>query len=246
MTQTVLITGAGKRIGASLAEHLASRGHALVLHYRRSKKEASALAARLQKKYRVNISLVQADLSDEKSLARFWKGLPAVTHIIHNASVFERDDLRSLTAKKLRAHLAVHLEAPLLLTQGFLAQLPKGKQGSITILGDGAYGWSVAPQFLSYAVSKHAWVSVIDLLAAAVVPKARANLLQLGPTLAGPYDGKATFNKLARLAPLQRTSSIDDVCAAIDYLLSAKGVTGQTLSLASGMGLSTLRAHRTP
>lgn len=234
---TILITGAARRIGAALAEHFAARGHDLVLHYHRSAAEAEALAERLRAQ--VTVTLVQADLADSAALTRFWNGLPPVTHLIHNASMFERDTLATMPAEQLRLQLAVNLEAPLLLSQGFMAQLPG--PGSITVLGDGCLGWSIGAPFFSYAVSKHAWASVIELLAAAVAPQARANLVSLAPTLPGVQDNDTIYARLAERAPLKRNGTPEEICAAVEYLLGAPGVTGQNLSLANGFGLAIAR-----
>lgn len=238
--QTILITGAARRIGAALARHLARQGYDLVLHYATSKKEAAQLAKELRAKG-ATVTLVGADLADTRSLRHFWKELPACSAFIHNASSFRRDTLASLTPDALREHLAVHLEAPLILAQGFLKQLPKQASGSIIILGDGTLGWSIAPQFFSYAVSKHALTATVDILAAAVAPKARANVIALGPTLRGTHDTKQTFAMLAGAAPLQRTGALQEVTEAVDYLLGAPGVTGQVISLANGFSLATAR-----
>lgn len=245
MTSSILITGAGKRIGAHLAEHFAARGRSLVLHYHRSQHEAEALKARLMKAHGVNVALVQADLANTVSLGDFWKNLPACDAFIHNAALFERDMFDSFSAASLSKNLALHLQAPLILAQGFVKQLPNATQGSITILGDGCHGWSISPHFFSYAVSKQAWAGVIDLLAAAVAPRARANVVALGPSLPGAMDDSDTFERLAAITPLQRTSTPDEVAAAVAYLLAAPSVTGQVLSLAAGMGLSTARSNKT-
>ncbi|MFZ4540846.1 MAG: SDR family NAD(P)-dependent oxidoreductase [Rickettsiales bacterium] len=237
---TTLITGAAKRIGASIARHLAGQGHDLVLHYNRSATEAKALAAELS---HVNVTLVQADLSTTNFPVEFWKGLPPVTTIIHNASHYTRDKLESFTPADLRTHVAVNLEAPLLLTQGFMKQLPGDVKGNVILLGDDALGWSASPEFFSYAVSKHGWRTIIDLLAAACAPRVRANMIALAPTLAGEGDPEGLFDRLAARAPLKRTGDIAEVLAAIDYLLTACGLTGQTLGLGNGIAIATKHAE---
>ena len=240
-TPTTLITGAGVRLGAELAKHLAARGHNLVLHYHNSAAQAEALAAELRTAHGTVVTLKQANLEIATELANFWDGLPPVSTIIHNAARFTRDHLTSMKAEALRSHLAVNLEAPLLLSQGFMSQLPQGASGNIIVLGDGCKGWSIAPEFFSYAVSKIAWESVIDLLAAAAAPRARVNVIALAPTLPGALDDEQTFAHLREQAPLKRTSSATELCTAIDFLLASDGVTGQTISLAGGFGLTTHR-----
>lgn len=241
MQSTTLITGAGVRLGAQLARHLAARGQHLVLHYRASGAEAEALAAELRAQHGVTVTLLQADLEQAGDVARFWQGLPPVTHLIHSASLYVRDSFTSFTGDTLRRQLAVNFEVPLLLSQGFLAQLPAEASGTVTVLGDGLQGWSVSPEFFSYAVGKQAWLSVIDLLAAGLAPRARANLIALGPTLPGTNDPDGLFERLAARAPLKRHSAPDELCRTLDYLLESPSVTGQILSLSSGFNLLTAR-----
>lgn len=231
---TALITGAAQRVGAAIATHLAAQGYDLVLHYRRSAAEAEALAAQLRAAHGVTVTLHQADLTDSTSLADFWRGLPACQLLICNAATYEKDSLASMQAAKLREQLAVNFEAPLLLAQGFMAQLPAGAAGHIVILGDGAQGWSISPHFFSYAASKAAWQGVIGLLAASVAPQARANLIAMGPTLPNVKEDPALFARLAQHAPLKRNSSVPEVLTALDFLMAAPGVTGQVIELANG------------
>lgn len=239
--KTLLITGGGKRIGAALATHAASLGWNLVLHHHRSGDDAHALAATLKKTYGVQVALKQADLRDSTALADFWRDLPPITALVHNAALFERDTLASMHGATLQAQLQVNFTAPLQLTQGFMKQLPAGAHGSVTILGDGVMGWSVSPEFFSYAISKQAWVGALDVLAAACAPRARVNLIALAPTLPNANDTPEMFARLAQRAPLKRTGEPAEVCDALAYLLGAPGVTGQVIQLANG---AHVQSHR--
>ena len=238
---TTLITGAGRRIGAAIARHLVASGHDVVLHFRDSTAATKVLAEELTAQGAV-VTLAAGDLAHPETLANFWRELPVCTNIIHNASHYARDKIGDFTHAALRAHLAVNLEAPLMLTQGFLAQLSKDTQGNVIVLGDNALGWSLSPEFFTYSVSKHSWVALIDLLAAAGAPNVRANLIALAPTLPNENDPDGMFERLVERAPLKRTGTVEEALTAIDYLLRSPGVTGQTLGLGNGMALATARA----
>lgn len=240
MRPTTLITGAARRVGATIAERLAQQGHDLVLHYRASKTEAEALAASLTQQHGAHVTLVQADLVNLESLSTFWNGLPPITHLVHNAASFAREPFAHCTAGQLRGHLAVNFEAPLLLSQGFAAQLPAGVQGSVTVLGDGSFGASISANFFPYAVSKLAWESVISLLAASLAPQARANLVALGPTLPGAIDNAAMLKRVAHASPLQRGSNPDEVARTVLWLIAQPQITGQIIRLTGGMELRML------
>lgn len=244
MTETscILITGGAARIGAALARHCAQRGHDLVLHYHRSHAAAEALSRELRDAHGVRITLRQADLSDAQQCVSLWQDLPPVQHVIHNASLYQRDRLEAMQPAQLRAHLSINLEAPLLLSQGFMQQLAPESGGTITILGDGAKGWSIASAFFSYSVSKLAWESLLPLLAAATAPRVRTNLLALGPTLRGEGESEALYDKLAAAAPLQRTGTPQEVITAWEFLQLHPAITGQILSLSNGLGTALTRS----
>lgn len=235
----MLITGAGKRIGRHLAGHFAARGWNLVLHYHRAADEARALAEQLRADHGVDVALLQADLA--VPFAEFWHGVPPCEAILHNAATFERDTLPTMESTQLQQQVQVNFLTPLQLTQGFMQQLPGGAHGQVILFGDGALGWSISPEFFSYAASKQALHGCVDLLAAACAPRVRVNMVALGPTLPAAHEDPAMYARLAQQMPLKRTSSQEEVCDAIDFLLKADGVTGQVINLAGGAHLATAR-----
>lgn len=235
---TALITGAAKRIGAAIATHLAASGYDIVLHYHRSHAEAKKLAAELSKKHGARVTLHAADLEQTGSLTHFWDGLPKCEVLILNAAMYEHDTLADFSPAQLQRQLTVNLQAPLVLAQGFMAQLPKKAHGNIVVLGDGVIGGSVSPNHFTYAVSKISWYSVIDVLAASVAPRVRANLLGLPPVIPNITEDQALYDRIAARAPLKRNGTPAEVCTAIDFLLASPGVTGQALLLSNGITLA--------
>lgn len=235
-----LITGAAKRIGARIAEHLARRGCDIVLHCHLSVNEAEALSAQLNA-LGARVTIMRQDLSKIHELPRFFDGVPPCDILVHNASVFIRDSLETMESDVLEAQMRVNMMAPLLLAQGFAKQLPAGSGGHMIMLSDGVYGWSISPHFFSYAASKLALNSSTDLLASALAPRIRVNTIALGATLENAEDSSALFDKLASLSPLGRTSAPEEVLRTLDYVLDTSSVTGEVLSLASGMHLATRR-----
>jgi NAD(P)-dependent dehydrogenase (short-subunit alcohol dehydrogenase family) len=235
-----MVTGAAKRIGRAICEHLVARGYDIVLHYHQSCAEAQSVATALRAQG-AEVQLVQKNLAALHLLHELWNDLPPCDMLIHNASLFARDTAADCDSHALEAHMQVNMLAPVLLSQQFARQLPAGKHGQVIFLSDSVLGWSISPQFFSYAASKLALNSATDLLAAALAPHIRVNTIALGPTLENTHDKEGLFAKLAQAAPLKRTSVPADVLAALDYLRHAEGVTGQILSLSGGMHLATAK-----
>jgi len=237
-----LITGAAKRVGREVALHLADLGYDVVLHYHSSAKDAQALAETIRAKGR-KAHLVQADLSKFDAVGKLFDDLPIgpVTLVVHNAARFIRDELHSMKPEVLEEHFRVNVLSPMLLTQAFVKHLPASLSGHVITLSDGIMGWSVSPQFFSYAASKLAWLPLTDLLAASLAPRIRMNTVALGATLPGVMDTPKSFDKLAEISPLKRTSNTDEVCRTLSYLIETPSITGQVFYLSSGMHLSAER-----
>lgn len=242
-TPSVLITGGAKRVGRAIADHLATLGYAVAIHYHQSKIDADQLVETLRRRG-AQACAVQADFSGAFDAAALFDAaatqIGPIHHLINAASVFSRDTLQTATAETFASHQQVNLFSPLRLIQAMQEHVRHHQleQASIINLGDGIKGWSLSPLFLSYALSKVGLAELAALLAAELAPTIRINTLALGLTLAGSMDGDDVFARLAEKTPMQQTSSLDDVCHAVEYLLKARNVTGQTLSLSGGRQLS--------
>lgn len=236
------ITGAAIRVGRAVALHLAEAGWDITIHCHRSVKEAESLAAEIRTRG-LSVQIIQGDLSNPEDVGTlFTKASAPVNLLIHNASVFEKDGLGTLSPERFLKHMQVNLLAPLLLTQQFQRQLPKGVRGDVICLLDGMQGWSVSAHYLSYSLSKLALKDSVQLLASTLSPHIRINGIALGATLPGAQDHPSTFEKIRALTPLKQTSSPKEVCAAIDFLLRSNTTTGQIIDLSGGMSLPALHA----
>lgn len=234
---TALITGSAKRIGKSLAIHLAQRGWNVAIHYYRSEDEAKTLANEIRNAGRKS-EIFPADLADEKNCAALVPTVNAamgpISLLINNAAIFEKDSLETITGESFNQHIHTNFFAPLMLIRDFAAQT---EEGSIINMLDGLTGWSMSPAFLSYTLSKTALHSLTALLAREIAP-VRINGIALGAVLPGLQDKETTFDALQAVTPLHRLCDIKDVLHALDYLLSAENVTGQVITLSGGMHLA--------
>jgi len=239
--KSILITGAGARVGAHLARGLAAKGWAVAIHYNRSREGAEALAAEITSNGGMAAG-VQANLfvpQDVESLigrACQILGVP-LTALINNASTFENDSADSFSNAEFDYHMNVNLRAPLRLSQHFAAQLPKGTSGAIINMIDQRV-LHPDPSYFTYGVSKAALYSATKTLAQALAPDIRVNAIGPGPTLQNKAQSADEFSAESKATLLGQGSSLDDLLEAAEYLLSAKAVTGQMLTVDGGQHLA--------
>ena len=113
-----LVTGAARRLGRVLALSAARTGHDVVVHARRPEdgEETAGLVRDLGRRAIVT----RGDLSDPATPAQLIARSPEPpTLLVNCASLFERDDIVSLTAETLDAAWAANLRGPVLLAQAF-------------------------------------------------------------------------------------------------------------------------------
>ena len=237
--KTVLITGAGRRIGRALAEDLGSAGWQVAVHYHHSSDEADEVVAAVVKKGG-KAAAVQADLADAASVARLvpaaTKALGPLGCLINNASIFERDDIATATLESWDSHIAVNLRAPFFLAQAFAAQIAEGDRGVIVNLIDERV-WHLTPHFASYTVSKAGLWTLTQTLAMALAPRIRVNGVGPGPTLPSPYQSQAQFEAQCARMPLGQGTNPMEICAAVRFILAARAMTGQMIALDGGQHL---------
>jgi NAD(P)-dependent dehydrogenase (short-subunit alcohol dehydrogenase family) len=229
--RTAIVTGGAMRIGAAFCRALAADGWHLLIHYRSSRTEADALAAELG-----NAQTVCADLSDVGAAELIMVGLhqlPPARLLVNNASLFAFDDAEGFTPKQWDAHQDANLRAPALLSQAFARRLGQGG-GLIVNMLDAKLA-NPNPDFFSYTVSKFGLAGLTELLARAYAGRGiRVCGIAPSVTLMSGEQSRDNFDQVHRLNALRRGVSVEDVVAALRFIIATPTLTGQTITIDGG------------
>jgi NAD(P)-dependent dehydrogenase (short-subunit alcohol dehydrogenase family) len=240
--KVALVTGAAKRIGRVIALALARQGWDIALHYRHSAEEAQATVREIEALGRRALAL-QCDLADPASIPGLLQraaALGTIGCLVNNAALFEHDSAATFSAAALDAHMRTNLSAPLLLAQALHAATPDGAQAVVINLLDQKL-FNLNPDFLSYTLSKAALHTATKLLAQALAPKLRVVGIAPGLTMQSGEQSASGFEHAHGVTPLGKSSTPDDVAAAVCYVAAAGAVTGATLIVDGGQHLIPLQ-----
>ncbi len=131
---TALVTGATAGIGESFTRLLASKGYDLVL-VARDKKRLQERAKSLSKKYKINVEILQADLSVPAQLARVEKRLSnskkPIEVLINNAGFGIKDSFLVSSIEDEINLIDVLAKAPMQLMHAVLPQMLSRDSGTI-------------------------------------------------------------------------------------------------------------------
>jgi len=234
-----LVTGAGRRIGRAIACDLARAGWAVAVHYNASAEAAAEAVAEIEAEGGRAVAL-RAELSDEAQVAALVADAAAALGplgcLINNASTFENDTIESADRASWDRHMEPNLRAPFVLTQAFARALPAAAGGAVINLLDERV-WNLTPWFLSYTLSKAGLWTLTQTLALALAPRVRVNGIGPGPALPSSNQTPEQFARQCATMPLGRGTTPDEICAAVQFILAAKAMTGQMIALDGGQHL---------
>jgi NAD(P)-dependent dehydrogenase (short-subunit alcohol dehydrogenase family) len=246
---TALVTGAGKRLGRTMALYLAQRGHDVALHYAASHDEAEAVATEVRamgrraETFRADL-LVEAET--EALIPAAIAALGPLSVLVNNASIFEYDRIETATRKSWDRHIESNLRAPFVLTQAFARQCPPARpdengeplaQGLIVNMIDQRI-LKLTPEFSSYTIAKMGLWALTRTAAQGLAPHVRVNAIGPGPTLQGARQSAEHFARQRAATVLGRGASPADILAALGFFLDSPAVTGQFLAIDGGQHLA--------
>lgn len=234
-----LVTGAAARIGKGIAISLAEEGWIIAVHYCSASDNAGATIDEINSKGGIARGF-EADFRKEGEVVdlipKINKELGPILCLINNASVFEEDNIRSVTRETWEAHMEVNLRAPFVLSQIFASSLRDQKNANIINMIDQRV-LNLTPFFTSYTISKSALWTLTQTMAIALAPEIRVNALGLGPTLTSSRQSSKDFDRQVSSTPLKTAVKVYDVCQAIGFILRTKSLTGQLVNIDSGQHL---------
>ena len=239
--RTALVTGGARRLGAAIAEALHGAGANVVIHYRGSRADAEALAARLEARRPGSTTLVQADLLDTAALPglveRAAAAFDGLDLLVNNASSFYPTPLGEITERHWDELVGSNLKAPLFLSQAAASWLRR-HDGAIINMVDVHARRPLAGHAV-YCAAKAGLQMLTYALAQELGPSIRVNGIAPGAIL-WPESGVDEAEKSATLAgiPLGRTGGPADIAACALYLARPDSyITGQVIAVDGGRHL---------
>ena len=235
--KTVLVTGAARRIGRSIALALAERGANVAITYLASQIEAEqtvqALAA-----HDVDALAVRCDLRDPESIqqtmASVIEEFGQLDLLVNNAGVFESEALENISVEQWDAMFATNTRAPFLMAKAAHPHL-RAAHGRILNIGSlgGLHPWATHAH---YCTSKAALHMLSKTMAKAWAPEISVNCIAPGMIVQGEVE--EAYEHFARKTPMQRNGTTHDVAAAAIFFATAPHfITGQLLAVDGGLGL---------
>ena len=246
-----LITGAAKRIGATMAKTLHSAGYRVIIHYGHSAEDANALVNSLNAERPNSAICLQADLCKLEDITRLAEQATAPdafsfgSNTVHADSKLKADSssfyptpLGDIFANDWQALVGSNVQGPLFLSQALWPAL-KASHGCIINMVDMHIDRPL-PHHTVYGLAKTALASITRSLAVEMAPEVRVNGIAPGailwPERELEHDQK---QRLLDSIPLGGLGSPEDIANTATFLILAKYITGQIIYVDGGRSLHT-------
>jgi NAD(P)-dependent dehydrogenase (short-subunit alcohol dehydrogenase family) len=243
----ILITGAGRGIGAATAELAASRGYAVCVNYFRSESAAQELVARIQSAGGRAIA-VQANAASEPDVLRLFRtideNLGRLTALVNNAGTLEpQSRVEDLSAERICRVLTTNVLSAFLCSREAVRRMSTrhgGAGGAIVNVSSVAARLGAAGEYVDYAASKAALDALTIGLSNEVAPEGiRVNAVRPGFIYTDIHAQGGEPDRVDRIKsslPLRRGGQPEEVAKSILWLLSeeASYSTGTFIDISGG------------
>jgi NAD(P)-dependent dehydrogenase (short-subunit alcohol dehydrogenase family) len=243
----LVVTGAGRGIGAAIARLGASQGYAVCVNYARNPQAAEAVMADIRAGGGKAIA-VQADVSKRSEARRLFERVDSelgrVTALINNAGISgPLVAIEDMEEARLTELFGVNLYSLFWCCGEAVRRMARkhgGPGGAIVNVGSIASRYGGMPGMIAYAASKGAVDSFTLGLAKEVGHDGiRVNCLRPGTTrteMIEPLGGEALAARVAASTPLGRLGRPEEIAEAALWLVSDKAsfVHGATFDVSGG------------
>lgn len=224
--KTILITGAGRRLGRELALHYWQQGWRVLAHFNTVCELPDDVA----------IEKLQADLSDLAAIASMCqrlRHLGPVDAVIHNASCFQPDAavVEDDWPDHVARHFNVHVQAPMMITRALDLQWQVA--ASMVVMSD-IYAEIPNQRFGAYCASKAALQNWAVSMAQRLAGRVRVNVIQPGPVQFLPEHSPEYRQRVLSQSLIRQELGYGAIVKACDFLLDAEAMTGTVMRVDGG------------
>src|SRR5258708_31709325 len=240
-SKVAIITGASRGIGAAVAERLAKDGFTIVINYSGDTKSAEALARRIEGTGGRALT-AKADVSDPGAVRGMFDAAEAafggVDVLVNNAGIMKLAKIADSDDVLFDQQVAINLKGSFNAMREAAKRLRDG--GRIINFSTSVVGVKLETYGV-YAATKAA----IETMSAILSKELRGRSITVNAVAPGPtatdlfLNGKSSelIDRLAKMNPLERLGTPEDIAAAVSFLAGPDGswINGQTLRANGGM-----------
>lgn len=240
-SNTALVTGASRGIGAAIAEELARLGY-FVFGTATSEAGAENISNQLQSQGRGLVLRVQDQTSVDNAFREMLDGAPAPLIVVNNAGVTRDNLMLRMSADEWQEVLDTNLNGAFRVTKAALRGMIKARWGRVINVGS-VVARLGNPGQANYVASKAGLEGFTRSLALEVGSRGiTVNLLAPGfieTDMTAALSSEQTAAMLTRI-PLGRMGTAKEVAALVGFLSGddAAYITGQTIHVNGGMFLN--------
>jgi 3-oxoacyl-[acyl-carrier protein] reductase len=239
--KVAIITGAGRGIGASIAQRFAAEGAKVVVNYARSKAEADSVVEKIIAAGGDAIA-VKADVSTRDGAHTIFDATEAAFGtadiLVNNAGLILYKPIAAVSEEEFDKLFAVNVKGTFLTSQ--LAASRLNENGAIVNFSSSTTALML-PTYGTYVATKGAVEQLSHVLAKELGSrKIRVNVVSPGPTatdLLTQNKSEEDLKRLASLAAFNRLGTPEDIANVVTWLVSdqAAWVSGQNIRANGGM-----------
>ena len=240
--KVILVTGASRGIGKSIAMNLAAQGAHVVFNYRGDEAKAAELKEELQKAGGKATGL-KFDVTDYEAMTKafdeFTKNVAPISGLVNNAGISKDTLLLRLKPDEINSIIDTNLKGCMMVTQALTRNFLKAENVSIVNMGSIVGLMGNASQ-AAYAASKAGMIGFSKSVAKELASRnVRCNVICPGFIATEMTDAlnEKAKEEYSKAIPLARFGTADEVANLTCFLLSQASsyVTGETFKIDGGM-----------
>ncbi|MBN1005342.1 pteridine reductase [Amphritea pacifica] len=243
MTQPIaLITGAGRRIGATITRQLWQQGYRVIIHCHNSTEAAAAIAQELNLQRADSARVLQADLNSSQQVSDLASNALScwgrIDLLVNNASSFYPTPIDQSTDQQWDDLINSNLKAAYFLAAKLSPSL-RQQQGNIINIVD-IHAQRALPGYPIYSIAKAGLQMMTLALAKELAPEVRVNGVSPGPILWPEQEAEisaAEQQAILNKTLLKRIGRPEDIAQTVLFLASQNFITGQIIAVDGGKSL---------
>ncbi len=239
--KTAIVTGASRGIGAAVAQRLAKDGFNVVINFAGNIQEAEALVDRIHSTGGRALA-AQADVSNSAAVRGMFDQAEAayggIDVLVNNAGIMQLSTIADTTDETFDRLLAINLKG---VFNGMREAAKRLRSGGRIISFSSSVVGLYQPTYGAYAATKGGVEAMTHVLSKELRGRnITVNVVAPGPTATDLFfkgKSKEVIDHLAKLAPLERLGTPEDLANTVAFLAGPDGgwINGQVLRANGGV-----------